>query len=521
MIMNSFNDIVKRVSEVTPSFNTHALTGLTEEQIDSSPEFIALVFREGFKLINDDIELIGYRILNPEERVIFELKQGSSKQSRARVPLTTSHLSLVRYTVRHRDTFIEREIYTPYLHNNMITIHDKNSIIKKVLLEKTFSRVEDKDTDGLSVSPIRVNMKFNRKTPWRIESYVGNNFYSHFIVVAHMWSGNKKSRICERTIVHYLLAKFGFEKTLKKFGLTKQEVVLVDKIDDDTDRYEYFAGRAYDHGSPDGPGLFLKVKREIMSVDLTCKFVVNLMYVLRFFSYQNIDNVYQEAGDPWKVILGSLLQDEKLPGRAYNNTISHLRSADHFIDPITLRRFQSFGLLTGENDDIYDLLIYIFINIDADMANYDSQDIYNCRLDLSNILVEMYARKIFHSLYSLVKKTNITQKDVKNALSMPSMMFKPNASGKKDDSEQYLSPPDIVGDNYLFSGGLNKIRLNGKPEQHLHSSAAVAESVNAFVGKPIGKTGYINPYIATSPNGAVERPDYAAEIDIIQNFIPR
>lgn len=517
----TFDDIVKRVSDETPSFNDHALRGLVEEQIDSSPEFIALVFREGFKLINDDIELVGYRILTPEERVIFELKQGSSKQSRARVPLTTSHLSLVRYTVRYRDVYIEREIYTPYMHNNMITIYDKHSIIKKVFLEKTISRVEDKDTDGLSVSPIRVNMKFNRRTPWRIESYVGREFYSHFIIVAHMWSGNKKSRICERTIIHYLLAKFGFDKTLKSFGLSRADVSFVESIGDDIDRFEYFAAKPYDHSIPDGPGLFLKVKRELMSDDQSCKFVVNLMYVLRFFTKQNIDNVYDEDAAVWKVILGSLLQDEKLEARAYNNTVSHLRSADHFIDPITLARFRSFGLMTGENDNIYNLLIHIFINIDADMANYDSQDIYNCRLDLSNILVEMYARKIFWSLYGLVKKTNITVKDVKNALSLSSMMFKPNSSGKKDDSEQYLSPPDIVGDNYLLSGGLNKIRLNGKPEQHLHSSVAVAESINAFVGKPIGKTGYINPYITTAPNGAVVRPDYADSVDVIKPFIPR
>jgi hypothetical protein len=519
--MSSFNDIVRAVSEAMPDFNDHALRGLVEEQIDSSPEFIALVFREGFKLINDDIELIGYRLLTPEERVIFELKQGSSKQSRSRVPLTVSHLSLVRYTIRFRDTYIEREIYTPYIHNNMITIHDKNSIIKKVLLEKTFSRVEDKDTNGLSVSPIRVNMKFNRKMTYRIESFVGGGWYSHFIIVAHMWSGNKKSRICERTIVHYLLAKFGFEKTLKKFGLSKFDVSFVEKVGDDTDKFEYFAGRPYDSTDPAGPGLFLRVKRELMSDDQSCKFIVNLMYVLRFFSIQNINNVYVESGDVWKTILGFLLQDETLEGRAYNNTISHLRSADHFIDPITVQRFTSFGLLTGDGANIYDLLVHIFINIDADMANYDSQDIYDCRLDLSNILVEMYARKIFHQLYGLVKKTNITLKDVKNALSLSSMMFKPNASGRKDDSEQYLSPPDIVGDNYLFSGGLNKIRLNGKPEQHLHPSVAVAESFSAFVGKPIGKTGYINPYITTSPNGAVVHPDYAAEVDAIKPFIPR
>lgn len=517
----AFDDIVKRVSDVTPDFNDHALRGLAEEQINSAPEFIALVFREGFKLIKDDLELMDVKILSPEERVIFELKQGSSKQPRTRVPLTTSHLCLVRYTVRYRDQYLTREIYTPYMYDNMITINDKHTLIKKVLLEKVFSHVEDKDTNGLSVSPVRVNMKFNRRATWKISSYVGKEFYSHFIVTAHMWNGSKKSRISERTIMHYLLAKFGFEKTLKKFGLTKNDVSFVTSIDQDTDKFEYFAAKPYDHSRNETPGLFLKVKRELLAEDQSSKFIVNLMYVLNPFTKQDIVNVYDEEAAIWKVFLGMLLQDNRSEGQAYNKTVSHLQSADHFIDPITLARFRSFGLMTGENDDIYDLLVHIFTHIDAYMANHEPQDIYNCRLDLTNILVEMYARRIFNALYSLVLKSNITYKDVKTALSFNAMMFKSNTSGKKDDSDQYLAPPEIIGDNYLLSGGLGKLRLNGKPEQRLHSSMAVVESANAFVGKPIGKTGYINPYLKTSPNGAVLRPDYAEEIDDVNRFIPR
>lgn len=521
--MRNFNDIVKRVAEVMPKFNDQALRGFVEDDINNSPEFVALVFREGFKFINDDIELLPSKILSPEERVIFELKSRQKQpSSRPRVPLTVSHMSLIRYTIRHRDEYIHREIYTPYLHNHMLMINDKQSMIRKVILEKTFSRIQDKDTDGISVKPIRVNMKFNRRHTYRIESYIGRDFYTHFIVTGGLWHGNKRSKLGERTILHYLLAKFGLDKTLKRFGLSKKDILFVDGIDQDTDKFDYFSANGQRDDNGDQPKLFLKVRRTLLGDDQTLKFVVNLMYVLKPFTIQNIENVYVEQGSVWKIILGILILDKQDPLQAYNNTMTHLRSVDYFIDPLTLNRFRSFGLMTGPNDDIYDLLVHIFVNIDSYMAKYEAQDIYSCRLDPSSgLLVETFARKIFWDLYSLVKKTNITQKDVHDVFRrFNASMFKLSSSGKKDDSEQYLSPPEIVGDNYLFSGGLNKIRLNGKPEQRLHPSMLVAESINAFVGKPIGKTGYINPYIPTLPNGAIEHPDYAKDIDAIAPFIP-
>jgi hypothetical protein len=101
------------------------------------------------------------------------------------------------------------------------------------------------------------------------------------------------------------------------------------------------------------------------------------------------------------------------------------------------------------------------------------------------------------------------------------MIFKLSTSGKKDDAEHYIAPPEIIGDNFLLAGGLNKIRLGGKAEQRLHPSMLVAESIGSFVGKYIGKTGYLNPYIPTDPNGAILHPEYAKEIDELSAYLPK
>lgn len=515
----NFDDLVKHVADVCPPFNEFALKGFVKEHINDSPEFPALVFREGFKFVNSDLELVDYEIMSPEERVKYELMSGPSKTTRAKIPLTVSHLRLVRYRVRFGDQYLYTNLYTPYMFDDMLHVRDKRSMVRKVILEKTFSRVDEGDKDGLSVSPIRVNLTFNRRRTFRVASYVTGDFYTHFIVSARLFHGTIRSKICETTIVHYMLAKFGFTKTLTKFGISKSDVSFVGDVGQDTDLYDYFAAKPYDEKVEAGPGLFLRVKRTLLAEDQTRKFIVNLMYVLSFFKIQNLENVYVEQGSIWKVILGIIILEDKAEPKAYSNAETHLKSVDFFIDPLTRRRFNNFGVAI---DDIYDLLVYIFIHIDAFMVNNLVQDLYNSRLDVSNgILVKSFAERIFKSIYFLAKKSNITLSDVTAAIKHNPMMFRLPSGSRSDEDKDYIAPPEIIGDNYLFSGGLNKIRLGGRAEQRLHPSMLVAESIDAFVGKHIGKTGYLNPFIPTDEHGAIKHPEYAREIDEIAPYLPR
>lgn len=514
-----FNDILKEISSVVPDFNDYALRGFVKEHINNSPDFPAMVLAEGFKLVDADIEYVGYEILSPEECAKFELNGKSSKSQRPKIPLTVSHIRLVRYKVRFGEQYAHCELYTPYMFEDMLHINDKRSMIRKVILEKTVARVQENDKDGISVSPIRVNLMFNRRRTFKIQSYITKDFYTHFIITARLFHGAIKNKICDTTIIHYMLAKFGFIKTLKKFGMTPNDISFVTDIGNDIDKYEYFAGKAFDERVDEGPGLYVKVKKTLLSDDQSLKFVVNLMYVLSHFKLQNINNVYVEEGSIWKVILGIIILEDKAEAKAYSNAETNLKSVDYFIDPITKRRFNAFGIPI---EDTYDLLVHIFTNIDSYMVNTQSQDIYNSRIDVANgILVESYARRIFTHLYYLAKRTNITYQDLVSALRLNPMMFKISTAGKKDDSEHYIAPPEIIGDNFLFAGGLNKIRLGGKAEQRLHPSMAQCESIDAFVGKHIGKTGYLNPYIPTDKNGAILHPEYAREIDEIMPYLPK
>ena len=521
----TFDEILKNVAKVMPPFNRTALKDFVKDNIDNSPEFPALVLKEGFKFVNSDVEFVDYEILNPEERVKFELKSARSKTTRVKIPLTVTHMRLVRYRVRFGEHYLYTNIYAPYMFNDMLHIRDKRSMVRKVILEKTFSRVHEREKDGMSISPIRVNITFNRRQPFRITSYITKEFYTHFIVTSRLFHGAISNKICDATIVHYMLAKFGFVKTLSKFGLNKSDISFVDSVGNDTATYEYFAARDFNVNSEAGPGLFLKVKKVILADHQSLKLVVNLMFVLvHALNLPTLENVYVEDGwnshlSVWKIVLGIITFPDRVEAKAHSNAESHLKSVDHFIDPLTRSRFQQFGIVI---DDIYDVLVYVFTNIDSFMVNNLVQDLYNSRLDVTNaLLVKTYADKIFKNIYALNKKSNITQNDVAIALRFNAMMFKQPSSTRVGEDTDYLAPPEIIGDNYLFSGGLNKIRLGGRAEQRLHPSMLVVESIDAFVGKIIGKTGYLNPYVPTDENGAILHPEYTKQIDEISPYLPK
>jgi len=522
--MSNFDMIVAAISDEMPRFNNHALKTSVEDTINNSPEFPAIIFREGFKLVPADLEFMDYEIVSPEERVKFELRASPSKTNRPKIPLTVSHIRLVKYRIRFGNQFVYSRLYTPYLFDGMLYIKDKRSMIRKVILEKTFSRLNEKEKDGISVSPIRVNLLFNRRHTHRIESFITGETYSHFIVTARLFHGAVKNKICDTTIMHYMLAKFGMNKTLKKFGIATKDILFVEEVGTDTDKFDYFVARPFSDDIEGGAKLFLKVKKTLLADDQCKKFVVNLLYVLSFFRNQNIHNVY--VGDEWsehlsiwKIILGTILFEDKSEARAYSNAETNLKSVDFFIDPLTRDRFCRFGVPI---EDTYDLLVHIFSAIDSLMVNMLVQDLYNSRFDVSNgILVESYAKRIFWNIYYLAKRTNISLPDVESMLRFNPMLFRMVSAGKKDDSEHYIAPPEIINDNFLFAGGLNKIRLGGKPEQRMHPSVLVAESCSIMSGKNIAKTGYMNPYVPTDENGAIWRPEYTKEADALLDYLPR
>lgn len=520
----TFDDLVKEISDACPQINNFALRDSIRDVVDKSHEFPAMIYREAVKIIPADLEYLNYEILGPELQAKYEMESRTAKPKKKICSMTVSHLRLVKYNIRFQDKIVESIMSVPYLVDGLLHIKDKRSVINKVLLEKAFSRISDKDKDGIQYSPVRATIPFNRKNPFKISSYTSLNTYNDFIVTAKLFHADLTGKCGDTTIVHYMLAKFGMVEALRRMGISPNDVFFVDKVDkSDIEEFEYFAAKPFDAGAGDEPELFLKVKKHALKDDGTLRFVVNLLSILIHFRIQSIDNVYVQEIDGvslWRVILGYTLNADRSMSKANSYAETNLKSVDHFIDPLTQGRLKEFGIIV---DDTYDLLVHTFINIDRDMVNHQVQDLFNYRLDVRNgILVESFAKRIHTGVYALSKRTNIQLREVTATFKGSPKLFS-TASSRKDD-DQFIVPQEIVGGNLLLGNGLSKIRVGGRPDHRLHPSWAVVESVSAFSGKVVNKAGFINPFVPVDPNskyGAIVRPAYAEDVEALIEFLPR
>ena len=517
-------DIIENISEKIPAFNDYAIRGIVRETMDRLADDIAIIFRAAFDLTTADLELLSYEILDPEAMVRFELETSGNKDTPRTINLTTSHWRLVKYLIRFETTVMESYLYIPYLHHDLLWLKDKKSIIKKVIVEKIFSRISGKNGDGISFSPVRANLRFFRGDHFAIETYTTHERFYGFIITADMYSGpgagkgGRRGKKTSVTIIHYLLAKFGFVKALRRLGVSKNDVYLTQKIEDDETKYYYFAARPTSLFPNDNMAIFLKVRKTLMKEFQSQKMIINLIYVLHNCDIGSIENALDPEPLFWRVILGRLLIHANDDPKANSMVKSHLHTVDRFIDPITHERFVQYNL---DVKDMYELLVYIFVNIDEFIVKNVVQNLYNSRIDVSNgLLVEPYAHVIFRNTYQFMNKPAVTAQMVKRFLIPTPAAFRNSISSRKDDSKNYTENASLICNNFILSGGLGKVRLGGKAEQTIHPSMVVVESMNAFSGKIIGRGGFINPFVPTGPRGAILCPDYAEDIAMLEKFAP-
>ena len=251
-----WDDIVCEIAYEMPAMNTDVLYKQNDRLLADSPKFIADVYDESEKFLNGLIHLESYETLEPEKRILAELEEA---KGRFRIPSTLSHIQLNCFTLRYGENDRRKVyVYTFYTHHHMLVFNGKRTAVFKGILEKTFSRVQDSVKNGISVNPIRVHLMYERRNVKAFISVTSGQVYRQFIIGALMYYGPMSKKFGETTVLTYLLAKFGFTETLKKFRVTKKDVTVVDEITlEDTDKFEYFL--AIDPKA-DVPPVYLKVR---------------------------------------------------------------------------------------------------------------------------------------------------------------------------------------------------------------------------------------------------------------------
>lgn len=533
--------IVKTVSDQMPRFNRDLLVEHDKMQIDSSRKFIDTCFQWMIKIVNSpDLIYKGCRVATPEERSDYEIGVKSSNKGNKPLMMILSELQLVIFTFDHknsgtnkfgnRDTVKNVYLYVPYIWQNMIHINGRRLSIIKGIVEKIFCKMDTKqidvyktrkgtrkreivDTnviDGIMIRPIRARLAFNRIKTLELRTHDGRQISHEYIISAKLHLKKHRKRKVETTIIHYLLCKFGFVKTLNLFNISQDDFILSNDILDQ----EKFT--TFDVLDKKDNMIYLNVKHELLNIELYRRFICNLLYILNGFNIYTVDDLYDPSGSMYRVMLGLIINPGDSFAKAKADMDTHIDSSvEYYIDPIFRERLRRFNIPAT---NIYELLIYIFSNISELVANCSTQNLFEKRIDITDgILTKAYAEKIFSNIYEHKQRSVLKPNELKRMLKILPMAIKGafNQTRKTNGIRNINNNPQIYGDNWLISCGGFKTRHLGNGNQKFHPSIPVVESITSYSGKEVGKVGYINPFAPIDRYGVIITPDYAKEVNKI------
>lgn len=512
------DELIDAIADASPKFNQFLLEDYPRREIENAPQFIDQVWRDAVKMVGGAFTYVGYDILSPEECAAYEMS-GKNRMVRT-ISGPVSELQLIRYRFNHEGVIHENYFYVPYLIDRTLFIRGKRMSLVLGITECVFSRMVEKNRDGIMIRPIRLPIRFNRTDTFRLISDTSRFQSYEFITVGYLYNKLPSKRSVETTVLHYLLCKFGFTYVVQRFGYNPSDILFTDVVNQtDINTFDYFPAKKVSKRSPEM--IYLKVRSSLLNDPLVRKIAASLCYTLSHFDLQTVDELYDPDGSMFRILLGKICSPGQNTMQARISADTHIASADLFLDPTTRARFNQF--IPGIGDDIYDLLVYVFIHIDSLMANSSAQNLYEKRVDVSvGILVEAYAKAIYTRIYRANQKTTLRRKEVAGLLkTRPMAIDAAIVSTKKNGSRNINPSPTISNDSWLSSCGIHKQRPDGSPKLRFDPSMCYVESIMAFTGKNIGNSGYINPCLLIDDAGGIIRPDYADDIDSLRPFLPK
>lgn len=509
------DELVLAVAEVIPPFNTDMLKNHVEREVGGAANFIDAVYRDRVRSFDGAITYHGYRVLNPIERARYEL----DPKNRIGASIATSELMLVEYKFRWNNEEFTPHYYLPYIRSaNTIVIDDKRYGVQKTITERIFART----SDTITVRVIRAPLRFERKIQFVAEPVTDGPKLREYLYLTKLYLKHRDTT--RTTILHYLIAKFGYVGALRMLGLRPDDLVLTDEIVNDTDEFIYYAARKTKINT--AAGCYLKVRRSEFENPDVRRAAINILFTLTRFARHDAKLLYDPSSAAWRLMLGWLLKGErgfKNDAGCLGQMDDHIASLDNFLDPISRHRCMSFGVNVV---DVYELLRYVYVNMDRIMVQSVQQNLYDKRISiLDNLAVQLWVRNINLQFYAHEKNAH---RFVKNDILQ--MLRSQARRVTQLYKSAVISAPAVYGDNWLPAIGIKKTRFNGNsvgkrlpnpsaPENKFHPSAAVVETLVAFAGKTPGQAGSINPHAQITDTGGIVRPDYAADIERITPYL--
>lgn len=522
--MGIWDRIVGDVAKNVFQFNDFMLLEYRKREVNKSKEFMNIVYKEAVEVkpYAHMIKQLGYRVLNPAERILFKI---NNTLIRGQYNIQQTELELVEFLFQFEDEVYPVYLYLPYLHNNAIIIGDTHYHIQLAIIERIIYRI----TNGCIIKVMRSPLHAWRNESISITSLNGQIYHEAVLTIkAHSKKSSRpRKKDIKTTILLYLLVIYGLHGVKKLFGLEEQELFF-SNTNELQHSLEYEVFKCKEH-------VYLNVNRSKMTNTNIRRIVASILYMLQFFVTTKAEDGFSvnDLVDPearyWKVILGKSIYGMSVKNSlAINHADIHLDSLSTYLDPLTKK---SLSKLNIECTDIYEMFYQIFINLDDWLVNHQPNNLFDKKLGVLESLLSDIIKNTFIRFYDFGKQQKvISPKVVKRLLKMHC-----NKINGIYSNNIIRSNPSQYGDNWLLTIGMKKVReranqdrggsqganLLGSKEHQLHASMALVESITTIPSSSPGVGGSINPFcLIDEEDGTILRPPYAAEVEKISAYLP-
>lgn len=539
------DELIKRISNVTPKFNPSIANGLaTEHMMHVNPEtgvnntmaYVDRLILNNRELFPEGLVYDGSQICSPIRHFEEVTKEYNSKRT---ANIARSDVYLVKYQFSFRgEPLFPRFILLPYVRDGgLITLNGATYNVSPVLTDVGFSALRG----SIFIPFRRTKLTFNRETQDFYANEHREIVYVIWSMIHNEMSNRKKQDLDKRNYIHsclahYFFCKFGVINTFKRWGGADVEIGYRNDFpvkDYPRNQYQVFSSVKHRDKHPAGDTVLVIPKEQ--DNDFVRMLIGGFFYVLDAFPDRFVEPRYIDNIQLWRLLLGNLVfGDFEHAGKLLENIETHMHSFDNSLDEITREELKNRNIYVN---NIWELLYSIMTVLSHHFyqTSHDEASMYSKKLVILRYVMEELnnAISLFSYGFQSRRDKEWSVNELNDALNRA---FKLNTCIRKLTSEHgELDTVSYPGDNKFLkitsmlvpqdkarrSRGYGK-GLISDASRLLHASIAeVGQFNNQPKNNPDGRS-RINPYVAIDVDGTIRRrPEREALIELTQKRLSR
>lgn len=520
----------KFIAERTPKFNKQLVEGLCYHRINKAITYIDNFIKYSCNSkTNTHLQYLGYKEMQPKEEIKFLF----NKTSKVVHDIAENDIYLVKFMFQYGDEPEPREhyFYLPFMHKgNIIHLSGNKFLTMPVLSDKVVS-IGDKI---IFINILTAKYSFTRSY---FSVMIDDNYHRVSVVNTELYKNQVKkledTTKAHTTVMHYLLANYGYSKTMEMLlGFVPQPVYDYAKKDKVVFRSTGNVPQGYIKNKQIYQSTNIKflVDKEKYSEDvLYC--LGNMYYILDNFpdaiTIDELDNVVV-----WRRLLGEIIHSGN-HGLAYLNEKigAHFNDLNSNFDTITVNKLRDINVSAN---NLMELLGVIFKNFNSWIMNNESRSLYyNKTYEVESFVLSHLTSRITRIVLDINKEElringGVLDKTVVDKIFKKYFVTRAIFSLKKE--KQYVGSIEYSGDHLYFKNtsmvvqqesdfiNINNPDVNTSERKKIVASMATVGSILGLSKKnptpliranPYGNIDYVTGTILPHPeyNEIIERTD--------------